>query len=444
MDAAWPSDARLLKGWRNPSALYDALVGDDPLGFWWDAVDGTRRLSYLGSGRHVSRSLPPAPPPGQAPAWRGPGRFGGGWIGWADYESGASSVTARRPGGTWLRVDNFVALDVAERRIWAVAPRAALDGWAAQVESALTADTRDTRAERAPAISAAIARNTPAEYAALVERAREYIRRGEAYQLCLTTRFTVRGTHDPRVVHERMRSSRARNSALIRAGATSLVAASPETFLDVDATGRVRTSPIKGTRPRAADEAEDARLGAELLAHPKERAENLMIVDLMRNDLSRVCEIDSVRVDRLFHLETHTHVHQLVSEISGQLASGNGVSELISSCFPAGSMTGAPKRSAMTILARLEAGPRGVYAGCFGWIGDDGAALLAMTIRCAVITPTEAYVGAGGGLTIDSETAFEVSEVALKAAAPLRALGARIPDEWRSFVEAPSVRAGMM
>jgi len=196
----------------------------------------------------------------------------------------------------------------------------------------------------------------------------------------------------------------------------------------------IRTRPIKGTRPRGQDAESDAALAAELAVDAKERAENVMIVDLMRNDLSRVCVPGSIRVDALWEVETYPAVHQLVSTVSGTAAEGVTVGDLFAAAFPAGSMTGAPKLSAMTRLHDLEAGPRGVYAGCFGYIGDDGGLDLAMVIRSIVVDGDRAVVGAGGGITWGSVAAREVGEVATKARAPLAALGAETPAAWASDI----------
>jgi para-aminobenzoate synthetase component 1 len=198
----------------------------------------------------------------------------------------------------------------------------------------------------------------------------------------------------------------------------------------VVADGVVRTHPIKGTRPRGADPAADRTLAEELRADPKERAENVMIVDLMRNDLSRVSAPATVTVERLLEVETYPTVHQLVSSVAGRLAPGTTVGSLLAATFPAGSMTGAPKLSAMSVLHTLEQEPRGVFSGCFGWVGFDGSADLAMVIRSIVVHPGGAYVGAGGGITWLSRPDAEVREVGWKARAPLAALGATLPPGW--------------
>jgi anthranilate synthase component 1 len=243
--------------------------------------------------------------------------------------------------------------------------------------------------------------------------------------LCLTTEARVPGRFDALAVFDAVRASSAtHHGGLLRIGDTTLVSASPERFLEVTREGVVRTSPIKGTRPRGAHPDDDARLRAELVASEKERAENLMIVDLMRNDLSRVCELGSVAVTRLLEVESYPHVHQLVSTIEGRLRADAEIVDAIAACFPAGSMTGAPKLRAIEVLDALEQRPRGPYAGAFGYLAADGTVDLAMTIRTIVLDPDGASVGAGGGITALSEPDAELAEARLKAEALLAALGA--------------------
>ena len=376
----------------------------------------------------------PRPPTGR----RAPSAAGG-WAG-----SGTSAArpppAPRSPTRTrafrwevWLRAERFAAFDHAGRRVWAVAPAGESEAWAREL-TARIASAPEAAPPPAAASTAAAGRHDPETYAALIERCRDAIREGDAYQLCLTTRFEVPASGDApldaAVVYRRLRaSSPAHHGGYIRCGDVALLSASPEQFLTVDG-GTARTRPIKGTRPRGADAATDAALAAELRASPKEQAENVMIVDLMRNDLSRVSEPGTIRVEGLLEVESYAAVHQLVSTVSGRLRTGTRVGDLLGACFPAGSMTGAPKLSAMTILHRLEGGPRGVFAGCFGYVGPDGSVDLAMIIRSIVTHPGGAYVGAGGGITWGSAAADEVSEVGIKARAPLAALGADLPPGW--------------
>ena len=425
-----------LEGWRDPASVFAAIEAGSPHCFWLDAgPDAKTGWSWVGTGvveEHPERvrAVSLTTDSGHD-EWKA-GRFRGGWIGWLGYEDAAARAGApvsiaddEVPAERWLRVERFVAFDHASRRVWAVAPAADTPGFAARVAAA---DGRLPTGEPAPV--EAVPRHTPVAYAALIERCRDAIREGDAYQLCLTTRFAITTAVDSVAAFARLRSrTPAHHGGLLRSGDVSLASASPERFLEVE-DGVVRTRPIKGTRPRGADAQTDAALAAELRGSEKERAENVMIVDLMRNDLSRVCEPGSVGVDGLLEVESYPAVHQLVSTVSGTLSAGTTAGDLLDATFPAGSMTGAPKLSAMTILHDLESGPRGVFAGCFGWVGDDGALDLAMVIRSIVVHPGGAYVGAGGGITWRSDAAAEVAEVGVKARGPLAAIGANLPLGW--------------
>jgi len=429
--------ARVLPHAVDPDALFVALEADAEDLFWLDAGAGASEgWSYIGTGDiaaapddiRLDIAAPSADPTG--PPLRG------GWVGWFDYESGAQSAgapvarTTGEPVTTGLRITRMAAFDHATGRVWALTDEGSQHDWARYVASVGTAPDMPS----APSSAAAVARHTPEEYAHLIERCRELIRAGTAYQLCLTTRFTVPGVHDGVAVYRRLRSATpAHHGGFLRMAGESLLSASPEQFLQAE-NGVILTRPIKGTRPRGRNAAEDVALAAELAADPKERAENVMIVDLMRNDLSRVCVPGSIRVDALWAVETYPAVHQLVSTVSGTAAEGTTVGDLLAAAFPAGSMTGAPKLSAMTELHTLEGGPRGVYSGCFGYIGDDGTLDLAMVIRSIVLDRSRARVGAGGGITWRSVAASELAEVATKARAPLTALGAEMPGAWASDI----------
>ena len=367
--------------------------------------------------------------------------FGGGWVVALSYEFGVGllGITAgghNEPGiehepesesAIALRCDVVVAMNhdsgVAELR----GPSdAAIDAWLVD-HGELLRRHADPELPADPAHPSAAPhwRRDDAEYASAVERCRSAIREGDAYVLCLTDTAEVRGEFDAIEVYGRLRAAGVPiRGGIIDAGSRVLVSASPERFLSVRGE-RVATHPIKGTRRRSAESADDRALAVELGADPKERAENLMIVDLMRNDLSRVCEPGSVRVERFLAVETHAHVHQLVSTVAGTLAAGVDVWDAVGAAFPGGSMTGAPKRRAVQLLAAIEGGPRGLYAGCFGWIDRGGDAELAMTIRSVELRRGDrpcAHVGAGGGVTIDSIPEREVAEKHLKAAALFAAL----------------------
>jgi para-aminobenzoate synthetase len=211
-------------------------------------------------------------------------------------------------------------------------------------------------------------------------------------------------------------------AAYLRLGDLTVLSSSPERFLRVSRDGEAEARPIKGTSRRGATAAEDEALAAALAADEKNRAENLMIVDLLRNDLGAVCAVGSVEVPEMMAVETYETVHQLVSSVRGRLRPDATAADAIRSCFPPGSMTGAPKRRTTEILDELEGAARGVYSGAIGWLGLGGGADLAVAIRTIVLAGGRATVGAGGAIVLDSDPEREYEEMLLKAAAPLRAV----------------------
>ncbi|MGN7976153.1 anthranilate synthase component I family protein [Microbacterium sp. 22195] len=445
-----PLEALPLDGAVSAEALFLQLFAQAEAAFWLDAgADAADGWSIIGTGDVESdqRAVRAVPLAAGAAAASGilPERaeppFRGGWVGWLSYEQGAETLgapvardDAGRHGGAWVAVARAVAVDHRTGRAFALAPAETASAWRDEVQRILAA--RPAVQPVAPAgPREATARHGVDEYMDMVERCRDAIERGDAYQLCLTTRFTVPGTVEPLAAYRRLRAATpAHHGGYIRIGGRHLLSASPEQFLSVGG-GIASTSPIKGTRPRAADPVEDARLAEELRTDAKERAENVMIVDLMRNDLSHVGEPGTVRVERLWEVESYPAVHQLVSTVSVRLREGVTLGDLADAAFPAGSMTGAPKLSAMTILHGLERAPRGVYSGCFGHVGVDGGVDLAMVIRSIVVEPDVTYVGAGGGITWLSKADAEAAEVAVKARAPLAALGAAVPAEWAGILQ---------
>lgn len=381
-----------------------------------------------------------APPHGGAVGRQPAGPLG--LIGWFGYELRAETMQMPAPAvapahrAAWLLVDRGVLFDHATGEVRLIALDPSRRGWHGELAEwrhgmlALAARASDASlppVAEPPALGPIVDRDDDAHYARMVARCQEYIREGEAYQLCLTTQTAVETLDgaplDPVALYRRLRrGSPAHHGALLRVDDVNLLSASPETFLRVT-DGLVQTRPIKGTRPRSPEPERDAALAAELAANDKEQAENLMIVDLMRNDLSRVSQVGSVVVTGLHEVESYAHVHQLVSTVEGRLREGLDALDAVSACFPAGSMTGAPKRRAIELLDALERGPRGIYSGAFGYLGLDGGADLAMVIRSIVVDGARATVGAGGGVTALSDPAAEVAEMRLKSAALLRALG---------------------
>ena len=260
------------------------------------------------------------------------------------------------------------------------------------------------------------------EYAGAFRRVQEHIRVGDCYQVNLTQRFEARADGDPWAAYLRLREiNPAPFAAYLDFPDGRVLCSSPELFLRV-AGDRVETKPIKGTRPRDADRARDRALAAALSASAKDRAENVMIVDLLRNDLGKSCVPGSVRATKLFDVESFASVHQLVSTVEGRLSPDKDALDLLEGCFPGGSITGAPKVAAMQIIEELEPQRRGVYCGAIGYVGYDGDLSLNIAIRTLVQHGDSIYAWAGGGVVADSDVDAEYQESLDKAAALLAVL----------------------
>jgi para-aminobenzoate synthetase len=255
----------------------------------------------------------------------------------------------------------------------------------------------------------------PAWYADAFAEVQRQLRAGNTYEVNLTHRIPLESTVDPDTAYARLRAvNPAPYAGHLRHLGTHLVSSSPERFASVHGRHLV-TSPIKGTTPRGAGDEEDARQRERLLTDPKIRAENLMVTDLLRNDLSRVCVPGSVHVTGLMEAEAHPSVHQLVTTIEGSLVPGVSTLQAVRAMFPAGSMTGAPKLRTMQVIDAVETSPRGIYAGAFGWVSGDGRADLGVVIRSLVRDPGGRWsVGTGGGVTVRSALREERSETEWK------------------------------
>lgn len=248
-----------------------------------------------------------------------------------------------------------------------------------------------------------------------VRKAQHWIRHGHIYQVNLSQRLSAQLATTPWSFFRRMSAAaRAPHSAYLDFGDFQIASCSPELFLRMNG-AEVITCPIKGSRPAAPNAAEAGRLARELCSSPKERAELIMITDLLRNDLGRVCEFGSIRVPELARLETHPYVLHLVSRVEGQLRPGLGHVQALAACFPGGSITGAPKCRAMEIIEELEPVARGVYTGALGYLGFNGHSQLSIAIRTAVILGGNVYYGTGAGIVADSDPAAEYEETLVKA-----------------------------
>lgn len=374
----------------------------------------------------LARHARPEGPPG-------PAAFCGGAVGFIGYEAGLRLERIRschaNPGGqpemAFGFYDAVVAFDHAERRAWVIAARPEAEGRA----RALAARLEGGGASPLGPVPAAPWRSELErdDYLSRVERVLEYIRAGDIYQANFTQRFLAerRDGLDAYALYRRLRAiSPAPFAAYLDCGPRLRIAsASPERFIRLSAAGEVETRPIKGTRPRYADPAADAAAAAELVASVKDRAENLMITDLLRNDLGRVSRVGSVRVPTLYGLESFASVHHLVSVVTARLRPGLGAVDLLRAALPGGSITGAPKIRAMQIIDELEVARRGAYCGSVAWLGFDGAMDSSIVIRTLSITPDTVIAQAGGGIVADSDPADEHEEMMVKIRAQLRALG---------------------
>jgi para-aminobenzoate synthetase len=479
-EAGTPSPYRLhireLEQLPDTEAVYTELFAGRPHAFWLDSgshVDGNSRFSFLGDGsgplaeyvtyrvrtRTVTVERAGRPDEQVAgdffdyldaelrrramPADTGlPFSFNLGYVGYLGYElkaqAGASAAhTAPTPDAALLFADRAVVVDHTGRRTYLLClgggpedPEAAkwLDATAARI--ALLPD--ETGQERSPLTEAPpqdgvalVQRHDEQGYLARIEQCLAKIRDGESYEICLTNMVSTTTVIDPLTTYRRMRDiSPVPYGALLDFPGVAVLSASPERFLTIGTDRVAESKPIKGTRPRGATPEQDRALREDLLASEKDRAENLMIVDLLRNDLNTVCEVGSVHVPKLFDVETYPPVHQLVSTVRGTLRPGVSAVDCVRASFPGGSMTGAPKLRTMEIIDRLEGGARGVYSGALGWFSLGGAADLSIVIRTIVATGRGTSFGVGGAVIALSDPAAEFEETLVKSRTMVAALAA--------------------
>jgi len=382
------------------------------------------------SGDPLARLRELLPPRPDAPAPELP--FAGGAIGYLGYELAeqldAHHLTGRDdlalPDALFLLVDRLFAVDHASGRAFALAlgmgeHESQARARAESAVDALCAQIGRTRAAVPPVDTA-----TPgtadetldaAAYAKAVDAIREEIAAGNVYQACLTARASRPFAGDPWSLYRTLRRlNPAPFACFLELPEVAVLGSSPERFLRVGRAGDVESRPIKGTARRGRDPLEDAARRDALARSEKDRAENLMIVDLVRNDLGRVCRTGSVHVSELMAIEAYASVFQMVSTVRGQLAEGRDALDAVAATFPPGSMTGAPKIAAMRILDRLEPVRRGIYSGALGYLDVFGGADLSVVIRTLMVCGGRAFLHAGGGIVADSDSAAEVEEALVK------------------------------
>jgi para-aminobenzoate synthetase len=379
-----------------------------------------------------------------------PSEFNLGYVGYLGYElkaetGGDVAHTSESPDAAFIFADRMIIFDAADGSGWLVClshvdagpagSSAAAEGWLEEFTDRMAElekiDAKPPHLDDLPLAGPPDIARFRHEQPAYIERIKsslQEIHQGESYEVCLTNMAAVPLRGDAATVYRRLRRiSPVPYGALLRLPSVAVLSSSPERFISVSADGAVESRPIKGTRPRGATEDEDERLRRDLLHHEKDKAENLMIVDLVRNDLGRVCDVGSVHVPRIFEIETYRTVHQLVSTVRGQLRADASAIECVRAAFPGGSMTGAPKVRTMQIIDSLEEGARGVYSGALGWFGLSGAADLSIVIRTVVVSGDTASFGTGGAIVALSDPADEYEEILVKSRAMLAALGAELP-----------------
>jgi para-aminobenzoate synthetase len=476
VERGWTVLARTLEGAAPTEHLYERLFADADTSFWLDSADAPTWLaqcSYMGTSagpgeRHLSYDVDAATTTIRTPAGeeqrhgsifdlldgelkdlRAEAPLGvdrglmGGYVGYLGYElkadCGATNVhSSDLPDAALMLANRVVAVDHARDRTHVFAltraedteESAAATAWlesttrlaAAAICDPPTPRPLDPPAEPGGHVTFRCGRGRT-QYLADIERSQAELAAGESYEVCLTDQISTDASPDPFALYRRLRRSNPSPfAALLRFGDTAIVSSSPERFLSVARDGAVQARPIKGTISRAEDPAEDAARKAELATDEKTRAEHLMIVDLLRNDLGRVSEVDSVRVPDLMVVEPYATVHQVVSTVTGQLEASRSSVECVRNCFPGGSMTGAPKERTMEIIDELEDEARGVYSGAIGYFGVDGAVDLSIVIRTIVIRPGRTTIGAGGAIVMQSDPVEEFDEILLKARAPMAAI----------------------
>ncbi|WP_371669578.1 aminodeoxychorismate synthase component I [Streptomyces sp. NBC_00289] len=368
--------------------------------------------------------------------------FTGGYVGYFGYETKSDCGSPNRhraetPDACWLFADRLIAVDHQKGFTYAVClaedtPQAAGEAtdWLESALAQLTFVAADpgtappTVPPEGPDLAAAepwLVRGRDT-YLADIEACQRELRAGTSYEICLTNAARLPAPPDAYEFYRVLRRvNPAPYAAFLRFGDLDVACSSPERFLRITRDGVAEAKPIKGTAPRGDGPREDARLRDALAADAKTRAENLMIVDLLRNDLGRVCRTGSVRVSRLMATETYATVHQLVSTVEGRLREGTDAVDCVRACFPGGSMTGAPKLRTMEIIDGLETEARGVYSGALGYLGCSGGADLSIVIRTAVLADGLMRLGAGGAIVLDSDPVAEYDEMLLKTAAQMRA-----------------------
>lgn len=359
--------------------------------------------------------------------------FCGGWFLFLSYELAgeierlpALATATDQPIAMATRIPAAVIHDRESKQTWLMVEPDRVDG--DQLLKRMQMDIEQLGPfATSPIAVKSMLEDSPEAYLQAIAIAKNYIRDGDIFQANLSRQWSavLEDGINPADIYDRLRRSNPSPfGGLARLdNNTSIISSSPERLLEVR-DNRIRTRPIAGTYPRLENEDDDARQARELLAHPKERAEHIMLIDLERNDLGRVCRPGTVKVPEFMVLESYRHVHHIVSEVCGELRPGVRPSEVIAATFPGGTITGCPKVRCMEIINELEQGARGAYTGSFGYINHDGSMDLNILIRTMTLSGNRLSFRAGAGIVADSDPDRELAETRAKAEGMIRALGA--------------------
>ena len=395
--------------WRDPQQVFEALFVNSPYAFWLDSArpGPQSRYSYMGRATQVKEGLPED-------------SFTGTWVGYVGYDE-----TPDYPIGMMMKADCWVTFDHENRQIEVQDPglKQAIEALPSFFDIKLGSLGEGSCHEVTEGSS--LDPDLKTAYLSKIDTIQRFIREGEIYEACLTQAFKMPYTGSDFKLYKTLRQiNPAPYAAYIQTPAFSILSSSPERFLSVTQEGSVTSEPIKGTRKKGRTKAETQAQMDALLASEKERAELVMITDLIRNDLAKTAEVGSVRVPIVCQVTEYETLLQLSSVITSQLAPAYSRLDVFKSCFPGGSISGAPKIRALDILHAVENRPRGVYTGCIGFVSDSGVMQWNIAIRTLVVHKEKGWVsfGSGGAITADSDPEKEYEEMRLKARPLFRAI----------------------
>lgn len=456
---------RQLREFYDPEWLFFHILNHEPYSFWLDSSRierGLSRFSYMGAyggplsqvvKYHTGASNLEVTRNGITSYWAEsiftyldrelarlhtlstelPFDLNCGFVGYFGYELKAecgSTLTYASPfpDAMFVFADRVIVFDHAEKHMYLVCLVEQYDTMAAEEWfDALEQRLQDLPPSALTLSSDKVSNSEPLQfflsrsyhhYLRDIDACKHYLTEGETYEVCLTNSLKISSSIDPLLLYRHLRRRNAAPyAAFLRFNDMAILCSSPERFLRIDRDGHVEAKPIKGTIARGKDRAEDVLNKEMLSTSEKDRAENLMIVDLLRNDLGRVCEVGSIHVPKLMDVESYATVHQLVSTVRGQLRQDLRAIDCICAAFPGGSMTGAPKLRTMEIIDTLEHEARGIYSGALGFLGINGTIDLNIVIRTIVATPWWSTICAGGAIVIQSDPESEFDEMLLKTKA---------------------------